>query len=164
MTEERTTPLRQRMIEDVRIRGMGDKAQKAHIRAIKDFAAFLGRSPDTATPEDLRAQGDETLHAVPHPATEAAGRVQRRGGLRHPDGGTRARPEVSRGAQHLIRRRAAGRRGLQPQRHSPSKQAFIFDAAAQVQSKSVIGRPQSARPSGHSKTTRIMMFTFSTNV
>ena len=43
------------MIEDMRIRGMGDKAQKSHIRAIKDFAAFLGRSPDTATPEDLRA-------------------------------------------------------------------------------------------------------------
>ncbi len=43
------------MIEDMRIRGMGDKAQQAHIRAIKDFAAFLGRSPDTATPEDLRA-------------------------------------------------------------------------------------------------------------
>ena len=55
MTEERVTPLRQRMIEDMRIRGMGDKAQKSHIRAIKDFAAFLGRPPDTATPEDLRA-------------------------------------------------------------------------------------------------------------
>ncbi len=52
MKEERTTPLRERMIEDMRIRGMGDKA---HIRAIKDFAAFLGHSPDTATPEELRA-------------------------------------------------------------------------------------------------------------
>ncbi|MBK5927082.1 tyrosine-type recombinase/integrase [Rhodobaculum claviforme] len=55
MKEERTTPLRRRMIEDMRIRGVGDTAQKSHIRAIKDFAAFLGRSPDTATPEDLRA-------------------------------------------------------------------------------------------------------------
>lgn len=54
MTEERTTPLRERMIEDMRIRGMGDKAQQAHIRAIKDFAAFLGHSPDAATPEELR--------------------------------------------------------------------------------------------------------------
>jgi integrase/recombinase XerD len=34
---------------------MGDKAQKAHIRAIKNFAAFLKRSLDTATPEELRA-------------------------------------------------------------------------------------------------------------
>jgi integrase/recombinase XerD len=52
---ERTTPLRARMIEDMRVRGLGDKAQQAHIRAIKDFVRFLGRSPDTATPEDLRA-------------------------------------------------------------------------------------------------------------
>ncbi|PYF08670.1 integrase-like protein [Rhodobacter viridis] len=34
---------------------MGEKAQKSHIRAIKDFARFLNRSPDTATPEELRA-------------------------------------------------------------------------------------------------------------
>lgn len=55
MTQEKMSPLRARMIEDMRIRGMGDRAQQAHIRAIKDFAGFLGRSPDTATPEDLRA-------------------------------------------------------------------------------------------------------------
>ena len=45
MTSEKISPLRQRMMEDMRIRGMGEKAQKRHIRAIKDFAAFLGRSP-----------------------------------------------------------------------------------------------------------------------
>ncbi len=55
MTSEKISPLRQRMMEDMRIRGMGEKAQKGHIRTIKDFAKFLGRSPDTATPEDLRA-------------------------------------------------------------------------------------------------------------
>ncbi len=55
MTQERMSPLRQRMIEDMRIKGMGDKAQKAHIRALKDFTTFLDRSPDTATPDDLRA-------------------------------------------------------------------------------------------------------------
>jgi integrase/recombinase XerD len=55
MTQERMTPLRERMMEDMRIRGMGEKAQKSHIRAIKDFAKFLKRSPDTATPEELRA-------------------------------------------------------------------------------------------------------------
>ena len=53
MTEERISPLRARMIEDMRIRGMGEKAQESHIRAIKDFAQFLGHSPDTATPEEL---------------------------------------------------------------------------------------------------------------
>jgi integrase/recombinase XerD len=55
MTQERTSPLRQRMMEDMRIRGMGDKAQKAHIRALKNFTTFLDRSPDTATPDDLRS-------------------------------------------------------------------------------------------------------------
>ena len=55
MTQEKVSPLRERMIEDMRIRGMGDKSQKAHIRALKDFSAFLGRSPDTAEPDDLRA-------------------------------------------------------------------------------------------------------------
>lgn len=55
MTEERTTPLRERMIEDMRIRGMGESAQKAHIRAIKNFAGYLGHTPDSATPEELRA-------------------------------------------------------------------------------------------------------------
>lgn len=28
MTEDKITPLRERMMEDMRIRGMGDKAQK----------------------------------------------------------------------------------------------------------------------------------------
>jgi integrase/recombinase XerD len=55
MQEDNVTALRARMLEDMRIRGMGDKAQKSHIRAIKDFAKFLKRSPDTATPEELRA-------------------------------------------------------------------------------------------------------------
>ena len=54
MTHEKMTPLRERMIEDMRIHGMGDKTQKAHIRAVKDFAGFLKRSPDTATADDVR--------------------------------------------------------------------------------------------------------------
>ena len=33
MTEERVNPLRERMIEDMRIRSMGEKAQKVHIQA-----------------------------------------------------------------------------------------------------------------------------------
>ena len=55
MTREKMSPLRARMIEDMRIRGLAETTQKAHIRALKDFTAFLGRSPDTATPEELRA-------------------------------------------------------------------------------------------------------------
>ena len=45
MTQEKVSPLRERMMEDMRIRGMGDKSQKAHIRALKDFTAFLGSAP-----------------------------------------------------------------------------------------------------------------------
>ena len=55
MVSERTTPLRERMIEDMRIRGLGHQSQRAHIRAVKDFASFLGHSPDTATRDKLRA-------------------------------------------------------------------------------------------------------------
>ena len=55
MEQEKMSPLRARMMEDMRIRGMGDKAQRSHIRAIKGFAAFLGHSPEMATPEELRA-------------------------------------------------------------------------------------------------------------
>ncbi len=52
---EGTTPLRARMNDGMRIHGMRDKARNAHIRAVKDFAGFRRRSPDTATPDDLRA-------------------------------------------------------------------------------------------------------------
>ena len=56
MTQVKMSPLLRRLIEDMRIRGMGDKAQKSHIRAIKGFRKLpLGLLPDTTTPEDLRA-------------------------------------------------------------------------------------------------------------
>jgi integrase/recombinase XerD len=46
--------LRQRMIEDMTVRGFTAKTQHDYIRCVKTFAAFLGRSPDRATAEDLR--------------------------------------------------------------------------------------------------------------
>ncbi len=49
-----TTPLRERMIEDMTARGLHRLTQKGHIRACRRFAAFLKRSPDTATCEDIR--------------------------------------------------------------------------------------------------------------
>ena len=55
MKEEKTTALRQRMIENIRIRVIGETTQKGHIRAVKLFATFLGRSPDRATSDELRA-------------------------------------------------------------------------------------------------------------
>src|SRR5438045_885883 len=54
MTDEAMSPLRRRMIEDMTIRKLAPKTQQGYIRIIKDFAAFLGRSPDTASFEDVR--------------------------------------------------------------------------------------------------------------
>ena len=54
MTDECISPLRQRMIEDMSLRHFGEKTQKDYIRAVKSLTIFLGRSPDTATAEDLR--------------------------------------------------------------------------------------------------------------
>lgn len=54
MTPVRVTPLRQRMIEDMSIRQLGEKTQHDYVRVVADFARFLARSPDQAEPEDLR--------------------------------------------------------------------------------------------------------------
>jgi site-specific recombinase XerD len=54
MTDEAMSPLRRRMIEDMSIRKLAPKTQQGYIRTVKDFAAFLGRSPDTASLEDVR--------------------------------------------------------------------------------------------------------------
>ena len=48
------SPLRQRMIEDMRMRKLAPKTQTAYIRAVLKFAKYLGRSPETASAEDLR--------------------------------------------------------------------------------------------------------------
>jgi integrase/recombinase XerD len=54
MTTKAITPLRQRMIEDMSARKLCAGTQRGHIRACKRFAAFLKRSPDTATLDDIR--------------------------------------------------------------------------------------------------------------
>jgi integrase/recombinase XerD len=54
MSTVTVTPLRQRMIEDMNARKLCWGTQRGHIRACKRFAAFLKRSPDTATAEDIR--------------------------------------------------------------------------------------------------------------
>ena len=49
-----TTPLRQRMLEDMVMRGLGSHTRQDYIRHVRRFAKFLGRAPDTATVEDIR--------------------------------------------------------------------------------------------------------------
>jgi len=51
---EAISPLRRRMIEDMRVRKFGEKTQHDYISHVETFARFLGRSPETATAEDLR--------------------------------------------------------------------------------------------------------------
>jgi len=46
--------LRERFIEDMTVRGFTDKTRKDYIRTVAGFAAFLKRSPSSATAEDIR--------------------------------------------------------------------------------------------------------------
>src|SRR6202043_1453290 len=54
MSTDAITPLRHRMIEDMNARKLCAGTQRGHIHSCKRFAAFLNRSPDTATTEDIR--------------------------------------------------------------------------------------------------------------
>jgi Phage integrase, N-terminal SAM-like domain len=60
------SPLRQRMIEDMRMRKLAPHTQVRYIRAVRKFARYLNRSPDTATAEDLR---NFQLYLVDHGAS-----------------------------------------------------------------------------------------------
>ncbi len=55
MADKPISPLRQRMINDMRVRNFVADTQREYIRAVKNLTIFLDRSPDTATAEDLRA-------------------------------------------------------------------------------------------------------------
>ncbi|WP_226471378.1 tyrosine-type recombinase/integrase [Dechloromonas denitrificans] len=63
------SPLRQRMIDDLRMRKYGEKTTLDYIRAVRNFTKYLGRSPDTATVEDLR---NYQLHLVDHGISPAS--------------------------------------------------------------------------------------------
>jgi site-specific recombinase XerD len=54
MGTDAISPLRQRMIQDMNARKLCAGTQRGHIRSCRRFAAFLERSPDTATVEDIR--------------------------------------------------------------------------------------------------------------
>ena len=61
--------LRQRMIEDMTVRGFSAKTQHDYLRVVTRFAAFLGRSPISATAEDVRRfQVEQREAGMPAPA------------------------------------------------------------------------------------------------
>ena len=54
MSKKPISPLRQRLIDDMTARRFSEDTKKDYVRNVRKFATFLGRSPDTATSEDLR--------------------------------------------------------------------------------------------------------------
>ena len=64
---EAISPLRRRMIEDMSVRKFGDKTRHDYIRHVESFAKFLGRSPDSATGEDLRRYQVHQTESGVHP-------------------------------------------------------------------------------------------------
>ena len=55
------TPLRQRMLDDMKLRNMAASTRKVYVCSVAGFSAFHGRSPDELTLEDVR---DYQLHLV----------------------------------------------------------------------------------------------------
>lgn len=54
MPDQSANSLRQRMTEDMTIRGFSAATQRDYLRSVKSLTAFIGRSPDTATPDEIR--------------------------------------------------------------------------------------------------------------
>ena len=145
MSDKPISPLRQRMIDDMTARRFKEKVQKDYVRHVRTFAAFLGRSPDTATSEDLRRfqlhMAQQQISAATINAAIAAlrffftvtlerpdlvrplrivNRAAQGAGRAEPGGGgasprSRARPQVQGRAQRRLRRGPAGVRGRGPE-------------------------------------------------
>ena len=141
------SPLRQRMLDDMAMRKLNRHTQAGYLRAVKQLAEFLGRSPATATAEDLRrfqlhlvASGisSTTLNATitglrflfrSHPASSRyvgldepgarAADITRRAKCRRgrTDYCRRRQPEVSRGVVGGLRGGVARQRSRAPQSH-----------------------------------------------
>ncbi len=128
MTDARISPLRQRMIDDMTIRGFASKTQNGYIRAVKDFAAFLGRSPDQASAEDLRRY-QLHMRSAGAPATSMNAAVS---GLRFFFGVTLRRDDA-----------AVGMTGVRephklPVVLSPEEVARLLDAATSLKYKAAL--------------------------
>ena len=49
------TPLRRRMIEDMRVRNLAANTQRVYLQQVSNFARHFGRSPELLGPEEVRA-------------------------------------------------------------------------------------------------------------
>ena len=48
------TPLRQRMLEDMQLRGLSESTQVAYVRSVRQLAEYYAKSPDEISEEELR--------------------------------------------------------------------------------------------------------------
>jgi len=88
---KQTTPLRQRMIDDMTIHNMSPSSMKIYVRAVANFSIYHGRSPDKLTAEDVR---DYRLHLISR-GLKASSINPIMGALRFFYGTTLGRKEVS---------------------------------------------------------------------
>src|SRR3979411_1734799 len=72
------SPLRARMTEDMTVHGFNERTRGHYVRHVRAFAAFIGRSPDMATAEDVRLfQLHQTRSGVQPPSINGAVSVLR---------------------------------------------------------------------------------------
>ena len=96
MSQKPISELRRRMLEDMAVRKFSEATIRNYIRHIADLAKFLGRSPDTATAEDVRRfQVHMTENGARPPKLNSATSA-----IRFFFGTTLDRPEL---ARHLAR-------------------------------------------------------------
>ncbi len=91
------SPLRQRMLDDMRMRKLSPKTQIGYIRSVRQLAAYLKRSPDTATAEELRSY---QLYLIDH-GTSAVSINNALSGLKFLYEQTLDRPELMRKMQSV---------------------------------------------------------------
>ena len=73
------SPLRARMIEDMTVRSFNEDTRRDYVRHVRSFAVFIGRSPDTATAEELRLfQLHQTQSGMQPPSINGAVSLPRR--------------------------------------------------------------------------------------
>jgi integrase/recombinase XerD len=58
------TPLRQRMIEDMKLRNLSAWTQDVYVRYVADFARYSGKSPELLGPEEVRTYQVHLLHVA----------------------------------------------------------------------------------------------------
>jgi hypothetical protein len=127
------SPLRARMIEDMSVRGFNEHTRRDYVRHVRAFAAFIGRSPDTAMGEELRLfQLHQTQSGMQPPSINSAVSALRfffavtlaaAGGIG---------AEVQGGIRHGLRRRAArlGSCRAQGRRHLPAARRIGLNLVA----------------------------------